>query len=404
MLPTPLKRFVQPQSIYRLEYPAHWDQVIEKEGESCGFGPHDRDDVGLWISVLPYSVDTERLEAELPNAFAQAIENTNAANVRRDPTLKHHGLIADITRDGQGGNYWIMGGGDVVVFASSQVPVNERDVWNPPFQKVMASLHITRDNELLHRKLAIDVIAALRERYPEQNFEYEDDKIRGRDQVVYLSNLFREMKAAPARREKLIARFVDAIGRPALQNLGHETWDDACARTIPVLKPHDYISTEGPTQHILTTEWLADVLICYAIRSNRTYRFVTGWDVDRWGTTAETLHDIAMTNLEKLPWPRELTGARTQDGGRIMLVDTDDGLASSRLLHRGLHKLFSGPLGSPFWAGIPCRDTLVLYSDRRQLKQRTARRLRKDHDASAYPISPRPFLVTPDGIAPGDPA
>jgi hypothetical protein len=63
--------------------------------------------------------------------------------------------------------------------------------------------------------------------------------------------------------------------------------------------------------------------------------------------------------------------------------------------------LFSKPLGSPFWAGIPCRDTLVLYSDRRQLKQRTERRLAKDCRTSAYPITPQPFLVTRDGIAPG---
>src|SRR5262249_27241161 len=101
-----------------------------------------------------------------------------------------------------------------------------------------------------------------------------------------------------------------------------------------------------------------------------------------------------------LPWPRELVGARSKDSGRVIVVDTDDSLASSRLLHPDLHKLFSGPLGSPFWAGIPCRNRLVVYSDRRQLKQRIGRQLRKDHDSSAYPITPRPFLVTRDGIAP----
>jgi hypothetical protein len=42
----------------------------------------------------------------------------------------------------------------------------------------------------------------------------------------------------------------------------------------------------------------------------------------------------------------------------------------------------------------------VIYSNRRELKQRIGRRLKKDHDASAYPITPRPFLVTRDGIAP----
>jgi hypothetical protein len=34
------------------------------------------------------------------------------------------------------------------------------------------------------------------------------------------------------------------------------------------------------------------------------------------------------------------------------------------------------------------------------LNQRTERQLRKDHKTSSYPITPRPFLVTPDGIAP----
>jgi hypothetical protein len=84
----------------------------------------------------------------------------------------------------------------------------------------------------------------------------------------------------------------------------------------------------------------------------------------------------------------------------VIVLDTADSLASSRLLHPDLHRFFAGPLGSPFGAGIPCRTTLVVYSDRRALKQRIGRRLRKDHAASAYPITPHPFLVTRDGIAP----
>jgi hypothetical protein len=95
-------------------------------------------------------------------------------------------------------------------------------------------------------------------------------------------------------------------------------------------------------------------------------------------------------------------GARGQQNeGRLIIVDTDDNLASSRILHPDLHKLFSGPLGSPFMAAIPCRDTLVLYSNRREFKQRIARRVKKDYAASAYQITEKPFLVTRDGIAPG---
>ena len=102
MFPTTVKSFVHPHSVYRLEYPAIWDQVVEKDGESCGFGPHERDDIGLWISILPMSVDTTRLQEDLPKLMEQSLEKAEAVNLRRDPTLKHYGLIADMTKEGEG--------------------------------------------------------------------------------------------------------------------------------------------------------------------------------------------------------------------------------------------------------------------------------------------------------------
>jgi hypothetical protein len=401
-MPAPnLKSFVHPHAVYRLEYPAHWEQITEKDGASCGFGPHDRDNVGLWISIMPVSLDTDRLVEELPTLMRQALNKSEAENQRKDTTLRHYGLVADITKDGQGGNYWIIAGGDVVLFASSQVPAGERDVWNPSFQKVMASLLITREKQLLDTKVANEVMAELRRRHPDQEFTFEDGNIRGPNQVVYLSNICREVQAAPERREKIVKQFVANLSRPETRDIGHEEWDDVQNRILPVLKPISYIHDEGPTKHILTSEWLEDVLICYVIKSPKMFRFVTGWDVNRWGTDATSLHQRAVSNLAALSWPRELVGARTQSG-RIIVVETDDAMASSRLLHPELHKLFSGPLGSPFWAGIPCRERLVLYSDRKALKQRIGRRVSKDHDTAAYPITPCSFLVTPDGIAPGE--
>jgi uncharacterized protein YtpQ (UPF0354 family) len=400
MLPTSWKKFVHPHQVYRLEYPGHWENLIEKDGASCGFGPHDRNDVGLWISIMPMSVDTDKLVDALPGLMEQALAKTEAANLRRDSTLQHYGLVADMTKEGQGGHYWILTGGDVVLFASSQVPVAERDVWNPPFQRVMSSLQITRDEQLIDRKVVNEVMAQLKQQYPDDEFTLEEDKIHGPNQVVYLGNLCREVRGAtPARRDKIIKRFVSTLTQPATADIGHETWEAAQSCIVPLLKPRNYIDPSGPTQHLLTSEWLVDVVICYAIKSKRMYRFVTGWDVNRWEIDATILHDQAIANLAALSWPRQLMGARSRDSGRVIVVDTDDGLASSRLLHPDLHKLFSGPLGSPFWAGIPCRERLVVFSDRRQLKQRIGRRLTKDHDTSAYPITPKPFLVTRDGIA-----
>jgi uncharacterized protein YtpQ (UPF0354 family) len=400
MFPIDWKKFLHPARVYRLEYPAHWDQVQQDEARSCGFGPHERDDVGLWISLMPLSVDTDRLGEELPKILTQAIPHMEGGNVRRDPTLRHYAVKADVHKQGEGGHYWLVAGGDVVLFASSQVPAAERDIWNPPFERLMASLEITRDEELALRQLSNEVLVLLRERHPEEEFRLDEKGIRGRNRVVFLSNLHREIREAPARRVQIIEHFVKGLGQSIGLPLGEETWEDAQARVLPILKPRSYLDSDSANRSLLATEWLANVVICYALRSKDIFRFVTGWDVGRWQTDAQTLYDVAIANLCRLAWPKKLEGARQPHGGRVIVVMTSDGLASSRLLHPDLHRMFSGPLGSPFRAGIPDRDTLVVYTDRHRIRQQTERQLRKDHRKSGYPITPRPFLVTPDGIAP----
>jgi uncharacterized protein YtpQ (UPF0354 family) len=400
MLPINWKKFVHPAGVYRLDYPAHWDQVQQDEARACGFGPHDRDDVGLWISLMPVSIDTDRLAEELPKVLTQALPHMEGGDLRRDPTLRHYGVKADVLKEGEGGHYWLIAGGDVVLFASSQLPAAERHIWNPAFERLMATLEITRDEELALRQLTDEVLAQLRQRHPKQDFHADAKGIRGQNRVVYLSNLYREVRAAPGRRSQIIRHFVQSLGQSADLPLGQESWEDAQARLLPLLKPQSYINSDSATRNALATEWLADTVICYALRSKDIYRFVTSADLERWQTDAQALHQVAIVNLSRLAWPTKLEGARQRDGGRIIVVVTGDGLASSRLLHPDLHRLFSAPLGSPFRAAVPDRDTLVVYSDRRRLNQRTERQLRKDHRTSSYPITPHPFLVTPDGIAP----
>lgn len=401
MPPAVSRTFVHPHGVYRLEYPAHWEQLEQDEARSCGFGPKERDNVGLWITIMPMSVDTDRIVEDLPKMAAESMGKFEAVNLRRDPTLRHYGLKADIMKEGEGGHYWLMAGGDVILFASTQVPHGERDDWNPLFDKVMSSLQITRDDALLYRKVASEVLQGLKKKYPDEEFEFHEKGIRGRGQVVNLSNVYREVKASPSRRHAIIQNFVDGLSQSAEAGLGTEVWEEVRSQILPVLKPVDYIDPNTATRHIHVTEWLCDVVICYVIKSKKYYRFVTGWDLGRWGITAEDLHKTALENLTRLPWPSRMEGSRQRDGGRVIVIMTNDDLASSRLLNPELHRIFAPALGNTFWGGIPNRSTLVLFSDRRSLKQRLSRTLKKDHHSSAYPISARPFLVTRDGIAPG---
>ena len=264
MLPVDWKKFVHPGGVYGLEYPAHWDHLEKDDARSCGFGPHERDDVGLWISIMPVSLDTERLADELPKILSQVLPNMEGDNIRRDPSLRHYGVKADVQKEGEGGHYWLIAGGDVVLFASSELPVAERDMWNPTFERLMSSLEITRDEELALRKLSNEVLEMLRSRHPEQEFKADEKGIRGRNRVVFLSNLFREVRAAPGRAAQIIEHFVSSLGQSMDLSLGYETWEDAQVRLLPLLKPRSYLDSGSAARNSLVNEWLEDVVICYA--------------------------------------------------------------------------------------------------------------------------------------------
>jgi hypothetical protein len=104
-------------------------------------------------------------------------------------------------------------------------------------------------------------------------------------------------------------------------------------------------------------------------------------------------------NLARIPWPERLEGAR-QAGGRLIMVDTKNSLDASRLSHPDLHRLLSGPLGSPFYAGIPNANTLVAFSaGDNSLFDHVLRQIQRDYDTAAYPITRQPFLVTSAGVA-----
>jgi uncharacterized protein YtpQ (UPF0354 family) len=401
---TELTEFEHPQKAFRLKFPKHWEHRVEKEGMSCGFGPYERDNVGLWISILPARIDTDRMHDDLPKLFQQALDKAEATNLRRDESLQHFGLKADRVGEGDGGNYWIVTGGDLVLFASSQVPEAEREAWNPLFEQVMSSLKVTREDDHARVKLAIELCGALREAYPDQDYHLEEDGVRGKDHRLSVDNLFREIRDAPDRKERLLKKFVEAVAPSRYSKYGHEQWEEVAHRVFPVLKPRNYIRPGTTTERLIIQEWLLDVVICYAIQSDDTIRFVTDWDRDRWKVDDETLHKRAMRNLVSLDWPHRLEGARQPGGGRLIMITTGDGFAASRLLHPDLHRLMSSPLGSPFYAGIPDRDTFVVLSHHAQLRRKIARQVRKDFNKSAYQIAPQLFLVTADGIAPAEDA
>ena len=189
-----LATFEHPAKAYVLEYPEPWEYLVQDEGRSCGFGPQDRDDVGLWITILPFRADTEALQADLRPLFEQAVGQGHLANIRPDPTLRHFAMRGDSTETGQGGNSWLVAGGDILLLASSQFPPAERDQWIAPFDRLMASLRITRDDEVFGLKVTHALLAHLRRQFPDAGYEVDGERIRGGDHIISPANLIRQVR------------------------------------------------------------------------------------------------------------------------------------------------------------------------------------------------------------------
>ena len=394
-----LATFEHPGQVYQLRYPAHWDHLVQDAGRSCGFGPRDRDDVGLWISILPARLDTAVLGSHLRELFAQVLGGGHWGEVREDPSLRSPGLKADSVSSDNAGHAWLIAGGDVVLFASSQVPAAERDAWTGPFDRLMASLEITRDAGLFGLRVTQALLARLRERFPGREYAHDEGRIRAGDVVISPGSLIRQVRAAPHRQDELIDHFITGLVATGDDAPAAERLDAVRDLILPVLKSADYVKPEGPTVRLARRAWLGDVVICYSVRGARTLRFVMEPDLERWGLDEPALHQLSMANLARLPLPEHLEPAGDPTG-RVVILNTGDNLDATRLLAPGLHNSLAPVLGSPFYAAVPDRDTLSLFAvGDRELRARLVATLREQHRRAAYPVSAELFLVGPDGVA-----
>ncbi len=395
MADSPLTQFQHPHGTYRLDIPAPWEYRVEQEGRQCGFGPRDRDDVGLWISILPVRVESEQMAYGLRQILHEAL-GSSAAEIREDDSLRHHALTAPSPETENGGSFWLIAGGDLVLLASTQFPSRERHPWESRFARVMASLEITRDAETTELRVRRKLLARLRRQFPDAGFEDDGSRITSGEQVINPGNLVRRILRDRENEDAKIAEFVSGLAFVGDDAPSAETLEAVRHLITPVIKPADYLRPDGPTAHVVNRPWLADLLICYAIEGDRTLRFVLAEDVRRWGIGERVLHDLAIENLTGREWPG-LPDQHPDEGPLILLRSTGE---SRRILDPRLHETFARVLGDVFFAATPDRDTLVLVPGSRATSLDGARKaVRQDHATAAYPISAALFRVSARGVA-----
>lgn len=208
-----------------------------------------------------------------------------------------------------------------------------------------------------------------------------------------LDNLARMIAAAPESRGVCIDRFL-AVVLADEGPIADARWVDVRGHVRAVLKPAAYL---GAVQYP-SIEFCNQTVIVFVIDRPTHHLTITDALRAKWRLSVDELLYVATANLAAVPF--EIDELFPIEGGRGALIGVNDGYDAARLLLPDLQRQLRRDLGGDFYVGVPCRDYLIAVSAEPEPPlRRTRAKVAADYERLPYPISPRLFLVTRDGVA-----
>jgi hypothetical protein len=187
--------------------------------------------------------------------------------------------------------------------------------------------------------------------------------------------------------------------------VAHE-WNAARHNILPT-----FIATANAEVLGLAHEsWVNSLSIAYLLEndSGTGDRPITLADVNRWQVDPEILHEQALKNLVFHSHGQAMEVHKSEgdaDGGgyTMLLLMTPEKHNAVRILLPQLHSILREHLGATFYAAIPTHEFLLAFATTsEEVIHRVGQQIAADFARAKNGISPKIFLVTPDGIA-GDP-
>lgn len=175
-----------------------------------------------------------------------------------------------------------------------------------------------------------------------------------------------------------------------------DTWKAAAPLLLPAIRPTSWAAAGGANT-ALCKRIAPFVVQMLVLDSEHSMTYVTDDDLSRWGVDAGFVHQTAVRNLLDMPFELERHGA-------VAAVLGPDGYTSSWLAAPAILASLGAGIGAPVIALASDRDDLrlVTASDTSAITDELVRALR---DFGQHPrrLSPVPYVVAPDAIAPWDP-
>ena len=251
------------------------------------------------------------------------------------------------------------------------------------------------------------VLSILEQKFPERGFRAggaEDLIVCGEEQFGLHNLQMRcgeDARADDPELRQFVAEHFAKMVKLVEQHTENDSpaWATIQPRLRPQFMPAEYVQ-RAPIVHLPVGEEIdnAGVLIGIVLDSEAGYSYVRQEDGALWGRTPEELFDAAVANLQEAS--RELPMAMFPEPNLAIVIETKDGYDAARLLVPGIREFVAEKLGEPFFAGIPNRDFLIMWSREASEEFQTfcRQKIGEDFQQQDHPLTPQILLATAEGV------
>jgi len=319
--------------------------------------------------------------------------------------------------------------------------------------RLLRSVHLPDRDILIGRRFSETVVSLARSWFPQTSVTLIDDiHVQFGTQNVSLASLHRRYLASPETLPTQLHAFLSAVQGELPASVVANSWSRARERILPTFLTRTAVHNHA--SRLVHEPWVNGLAISYVLEDDAPgtgasqespfpgkshgsaevslkssdssqllragERAITMEDLEHWHVTAEELHTQALQNLVLYSHEHTMQGQKgdgftmlclggnlpapgTHSEAGITASTTSDRHNAARILLPELHRKLREHLGATFFAAIPTRDLLLAFSvSDEAILSRVRDQIASDFTHASNGLSPKLFLVTPDGIA-GDP-
>ncbi len=164
-----------PDNLFVIDYPAHWKIEKAEDGAVQFSGTESNDWAGIMLFRVPTPIDAEEIakSGHFKQLAAAMFAKVNSTGIRQDPTIIYNNYTADRPEEDQAGQRWFLLAADLILGVSTSCSVKMKETYAPLFERMLSSLRVNRDDELLASRILTRVLGAITAALPDTKIQHD---------------------------------------------------------------------------------------------------------------------------------------------------------------------------------------------------------------------------------------